>query len=60
MELRTDKAEQKQQGRLRQIAVLILKNLFNIDLGEPKPAPKLERLILLWNQIEEQLSQEIS
>jgi hypothetical protein len=40
----------------RQIAVLILKNLFNVDLGEPKPAPTLERLILLWNQIEEQLS----
>ena len=40
----------------RQIAVLILKNLFSVDLGEPKPAPTLERLILLWNQVEEQLS----
>ena len=37
----------------RQIAVLMLKNLFGIDLGEPKPAPTLERLIVLWNQIEE-------
>lgn len=35
------------------IAVLMLKNLFGINLGEPKPAPTLERLILLWNQIEE-------
>lgn len=40
----------------RQIAILILKNLFNIDLGEPKPAPTLERLIMLWNQIEERLA----
>ena len=40
----------------RQIAVLMLKNLFGVDLGEPRPAPTLERLILLWNQIEEQLS----
>lgn len=39
----------------RQIAVLLLKNLFNIVLDEPKPAPSLERLILLWNQIEGQL-----
>ncbi|MEO7861652.1 MAG: hypothetical protein ABIU05_14680 [Nitrospirales bacterium] len=37
----------------RQIAVLMLKNLFGIDLGEPKPAPTLEHLIVLWNQIEE-------
>jgi hypothetical protein len=40
----------------RQIAVLLLKSLFNIDLGEPKPVPSLERLILLWNQIEERLA----
>jgi hypothetical protein len=40
----------------RQIAVLLLKNLFAVDLGEPKPAPTLERLILLWNKIEEQLA----
>jgi hypothetical protein len=40
----------------RQIAVLILKNLFGVDLGEPKPAPTLERLIVLWNQIEEGLN----
>jgi len=39
----------------RQIAVLLLKNLFAVDLGEPKPAPTLERLIVLWNQIEETL-----
>lgn len=37
----------------RQIAVLLLRNLFGLDLGEPKPAPSLERLILLWNQIEQ-------
>ena len=40
----------------RQIAILMLNNLFGIDLGEPEPAPTLERLILLWNQIEELLS----
>ena len=37
----------------RQIAVLLLKNFFGVDLGAPRPAPTLERLILLWNQIEE-------
>lgn len=37
----------------RQIAVLLLKNLFGVDLGEPRPAPTLERLIVLWNQIQE-------
>ena len=31
----------------RQIAVLLLKNLFRVNLGEPKPAPTLERLIVL-------------
>lgn len=40
----------------RQIAALLLRNLFGIDLGDPKPAPTLERLILLWNRIEETLS----
>ena len=39
----------------RQIAVLLLKNWFGVDLGGPRPAPTLERLILLWNQIEELL-----
>jgi hypothetical protein len=43
----------------RQIAVLLLKNLFGIALGEPKPAPTLERLILLWNQIEEALKSKL-
>jgi hypothetical protein len=33
----------------------MLKNLFGVDLGEPRPAPTLERLILLWNKIEETL-----
>jgi hypothetical protein len=42
----------------RQIAVLLLKNLFGVDLGEPKPAPTLERLIMLWNTIEETLSKQ--
>ncbi|HEX6368532.1 MAG TPA: hypothetical protein VF006_06360 [Longimicrobium sp.] len=37
----------------RQIAVLLLKNLFSVALGEPRPAPTLERLIVLWNKIEE-------
>jgi hypothetical protein len=37
----------------RQIAVLLLKSLFGVDLGEPKPAPTLERLIMLWNEIQE-------
>jgi hypothetical protein len=40
----------------RQIAALMMKNLFGVDLGEPQPAPTLERLILLWNQIEEALT----
>ena len=39
----------------RQIAVLLVKNFFGVDLGDPKPAPSLERLILLWNEIEESL-----
>ena len=40
----------------RQIAVLLVKNFFAVDLGDPQPAPTLERLILLWNQIEEVLT----
>lgn len=40
----------------RQIAALLLKNLFHVALGEPKPAPTLERLIVLWNKIEEALN----
>lgn len=41
----------------RQIAVLLLKNLFDVALGDPKPAPTLERLIVLWNKIEEAFNQ---
>ncbi|MDF1754672.1 MAG: hypothetical protein P1U89_17945 [Verrucomicrobiales bacterium] len=37
----------------RQIAVLMLKNLFGVAMGDPRPAPTLERLIVLWNKIEE-------
>jgi hypothetical protein len=44
----------------RQIAVLLLKNLFGVDLGEPKPAPTLERLIVLWNQIEETVESKLT
>ncbi len=44
----------------RQIAVLLLKNLFGIALGDPKPAPTLERLILLWNQVEEVLKSKLN
>lgn len=40
----------------RQIAVLLLRNLFGVALGDPKPAPTLERLIVLWNKIEEALN----
>ena len=40
----------------RQIAVLMLKNLFGIPMGEPRPASTLERLIVLWNLIEECLN----
>jgi hypothetical protein len=43
----------------RQIAVLLLKNLFSVLLGEAKPAPTLERLIVLWNQIEEAFNQKL-
>ncbi len=39
----------------RQIAVLLVKSFFGVDLGDPKPAPTLERLILLWNEIEQML-----
>ena len=39
----------------RQIAVLLVKKFFGVDLGDPQPAPSLERLIVLWNQIEETL-----
>ncbi|MCU1337847.1 MAG: hypothetical protein JWO19_3428 [Bryobacterales bacterium] len=44
----------------RQIAVLLLKNLFGVDLGEPRPAPTLERLIVLWNQIEKTLEAKLN
>lgn len=44
----------------RQIAVLLLKNLFGVDLGEPRPAPTLERLIVLWNQIQETLESQLN
>jgi len=37
----------------RQIAILLLEKLFGVSLGEPKDAPTLERLIVLWDQIEE-------
>jgi hypothetical protein len=43
----------------RQIAALLLKNLFDVPLGEPKPAPTLERLILLWNKIDVALTQKL-
>jgi hypothetical protein len=43
----------------RQIAVLLLKNLFGVSLENPKPAPTLERLIVLWNQIEEALNRKL-
>jgi hypothetical protein len=41
----------------RQIAVLLLKNLFGVDMSEPRPAPTLEGLIVLWNRIEETLQE---
>ena len=44
----------------RQITVLLLKNLFAVTLGEPKPAPTLERLIVLWNKIEEVLGKKFA
>jgi hypothetical protein len=44
----------------RQIAVLLLKNLFGLDLGEPRPAPTLERLIVIWNQIQETLDAQLN
>ena len=43
----------------RQIAALLLKDLFDVSLGEPKPAPTLERLILLWNKIEMAFTQKL-
>lgn len=43
----------------RQIAVLLLKNLFSVALGDPKPAPTLERLIVLWNKIEEAFNRKL-
>ena len=43
----------------RQMAVLLLKNLFGVALGDPKPAPTLERLIVLWNKIEEAFNRKL-
>jgi hypothetical protein len=43
----------------RQIAVLLLKNLFGVSLKEPQSAPTLERLIVLWNQIEEAVNRKL-
>lgn len=43
----------------RQIAAILLKNLFGVALGDPQPAPTLERLILLWNNIEESYKQKL-
>lgn len=48
--------DQEYLGAYRQIAVLLLKKLFGVDLGEPRPVPSLERLIVLWNQVEELLA----
>lgn len=39
----------------RQIAVVLLKHLFGVSLGEPRQAATLETLVSLWNQIEEKL-----
>lgn len=44
----------------RQIASLILKNLFGITPTEPKPAPTLEHLILLWNNLEETFKKKLA
>jgi hypothetical protein len=44
----------------RQIAVVLLKNLFAVDFGDPRPAPTLERLIGLWNQIQETLEAKLN
>lgn len=41
----------------RQIAVVLLKNLFGLSLGDPRPAPTLERLVSLWSQIEERVEE---
>lgn len=43
----------------RQIAALLLKKLFGISLGDPKPTPTLERLIVLWNQVEEAMKRKL-
>ncbi len=37
----------------RQIAAIILRNLFEVKHVEPRPAPTLEHLIMLWNRLEE-------
>ncbi len=34
---------------------MLLKHLFGLSLGDPRPAPTLETLVALWNQIEEKL-----
>lgn len=39
----------------RQIAVVLLKELFGVPLESPRPAPTLERLVALWNQIEQEI-----
>jgi hypothetical protein len=44
----------------RQIAALILKNLFGITPTEPKPALTLEHLIVLWNSLEEKFKKSLN
>jgi hypothetical protein len=36
----------------RQIAAVLLQNLFSVPIQEPGPTPDLGRLILLWNQLD--------
>jgi len=43
----------------RQIAAIILQNLFGVKSVEPRPAPTLEHLIVLWNRLEEGLKRRL-
>jgi hypothetical protein len=44
----------------RQIAAIILQNLFGVKPIEPRPAPTLEHLIVLWNSLEENFKRRLA
>lgn len=41
----------------RRIAAVLLKHLFNVSLPETRPTPTLERLVVLWAELDERLEE---